>query len=304
MTPTPRAWLVDASVYIFRAYFGMPETLRAPSGQPLHTVHGYTRFLLQLLERLQPGDRCAAAFDESLGTNFRNALYPAYKQSRALPDAELAWQLSACRKVTELLAVPGFGCSRYEADDYLATLARRCRGAGVPVTVVSRDKDLGQLLRAPDDLWWDFPAGQRLDGDGFRARFGVAPERFADYLALVGDPVDDIPGVPGVGAKTATYLLARFAGLGTLGKNLDAVAALGIRGAARVAANLQAHWPAVLLARQLTGLEERIPGVPAPPPWQFDRRRADTACAWLAAMGLGGVLVRRCRALAAAREMV
>ena len=106
-----RLWLLDASIYIFRAWFSMPDRWHTPDGMPLNAVYGYTRFLLEFIEQQQPAN-LAAAFDESLGSCFRNDIYPAYKASRELPDEALAFQLEACRSVTELLAVPAFSGSR------------------------------------------------------------------------------------------------------------------------------------------------------------------------------------------------
>ena len=264
VTPA-RAWLIDASIYIFRAWFSLPDRWQTPEGRPLNAVYGYTGFLLDFLSSAEPRGFVAAAFDESLGSCFRNDIFPAYKASRELPDEDLAFQLDACREVTELLGLPCYSGSRYEADDYLASLASLCRRSGLAVTIVTRDKDLGQILVDDHDHWWDYASDTVLNPADFETRFGVPPDRFADYLALVGDPVDDIPGVPGIGAKTGAALLSAFANLAELGASLDRVRDLPIRGAARIAERLAQHWPQVELARQLTGLEHQVPGVDTVP---------------------------------------
>jgi len=294
----PRAWLIDASIYIFRAWFSMPDRWHTPEGRPLRAVYGYARFLLDFLEQAGELTYCAAAFDESLGSNFRNGIFPAYKSSRVLPDEELAFQLACCRQLTECLGIACFGCSRYEADDYLATLARLCRERDVAVTVITRDKDLGQLLCGETDLWWDFAGGERLDEGAFRQRFGVRPTQFADYLALVGDPVDDIPGVPGIGPKTAVQLLHAYTDLDTLGRNLDRVAELPLRGAAAVAGRLRDNWPQVLLSRKLTGLHPRIPGVDAAPAFELRAEGVRALGDFLEGLGIAGPLPARCRKIA------
>ena len=298
MKSEPRAFLVDASIYIFRAWFSLPDRWHTDEGWPLNAVYGYSGFLLDFLESVVPGDCCAAAFDESLGSCFRNEIYPDYKASRELPDETLAFQLAACREITECLGIPSFSSDRYEADDYLATLARLQREDGWPVTIVTRDKDLGQLLLADGDRWWDFAGDTILDAGSFAGRFGVQPRQFADYLALVGDPVDDIPGVPGVGPKTAARLLQQFRDLDTLGGELTSVAGLGIRGAARIQAGLIEHWPEVLVARQLTALEDRVPGLASLPTFELTASALEAAADYLQQLGIQGALPRRYRRLA------
>lgn len=288
-----QAWLVDASIYIFRAWFSLPDRWTSPQGLPLNAVVGYSGFLLDLVARRGGGGPLAAAFDESLGSCFRNRLYPEYKCSRELPDEALAFQLATCRELTELLGIPCFGGPEYEADDYLASLARLSREAGLGVTLISRDKDLGQLLEAGDALW-DFAADSRLDAAAFRERFGVAPAQFADFQGLVGDRIDDIPGVPGVGPRTAAQLLAHFPDLDALGANLASVSALPLRGARGLQQRLQAHWPQALLSRQLARLESAIPDVVDAPRWAPDPEGLDEMAERLAELGIGGRLLQRC----------
>ena len=292
-----RAWLIDASIYIFRAWFSMPDRWHSPEGRPVSAVYGYGSFLVDFIGRVGSRFDGAAAFDESLGSNFRNDIYADYKCSRELPDEDLAFQLEACRKLTECLGFPCYGGSRYEADDYIASLARRFQSRGVPVTIVTRDKDLGQILAGPGDCWWDFAADEELDSAAFTGRFGVTPEQFGDYLALVGDPVDDIPGVPGVGAKTAEALLNAFGDLGRLGKSLQEVSGLPIRGALRVAERLEANWEQVLISRQLTALESRIPRLGPSPRFQLRIDAVTQSVEYLAELGLTGPLSKRLRAL-------
>ena len=293
-----RAFLIDASIYIFRAWFSLPDRWHTPDGMPLNAVYGYVGFLLDFLAQTDLPPGCAAAFDESLGTCFRNDIYPAYKSSRELPDEALAFQLQACREATERLGIPCFSSQRYEADDFIASLARLCREQGMAVTVVTRDKDLGQVLEGDEDHWWDFAAGVRLDPISFAEKHGVRPDQFADYLALVGDPVDDIPGVPGVGAKTAASLLAVYDSLDDLQAGLGAVGELQLRGAKSLQAKLEQHWEQARLARQLTTLEYRIPDLDSMPSYRPDSSHVEALVTYLESLGLGGPLVRRCHALA------
>lgn len=292
-----RAWLIDASIYIFRAWFSMPDRWHTKDGNPVSAVYGYTKFLLDFIDMQGNEFYGVVAFDESLGTNYRNDIYADYKASRELPDDELAFQLEACREVTERLGFTCYGGPRYEADDYLASAAQCYRQQGTPVTVVTRDKDLGQIISAPDDHWWDFAQNVTLDEHSFFEKFGVRPNQFADYLALVGDSIDDIPGVPGVGAKTAAALLQAFDTLADLEAGLASVADLKIRGAAKVQERLQEHWPQVLIARQLTGLEEGIAEINETPRFRLSEASLLALIDYLESLNLGGVLPRRCKQL-------
>ena len=137
--------LVDASPYIFRAYFSLPESLRAPDGRPVNAVRGFTSFLLELLER-EAVTHAAIAFDESLTTSFRNELFPAYKAQRELPPEGLMAQLADCAAMARALGLFTVAGDRHEADDFIATLCRPLEREGHDVVVVSPDKDLSQLV--------------------------------------------------------------------------------------------------------------------------------------------------------------
>ncbi|MFD1218091.1 MULTISPECIES: 5'-3' exonuclease [Microbulbifer] len=252
-------YLVDASVYIFRYYFALPPNWESRSGYSTEAVYGFTNFLLDLLARKPL--RIACAFDESLGSCFRNDLYPDYKCSRALPDEALAYQLAACREMAEALGIASFASERFEADDILATLTGLCatQQPAIAPVVITRDKDLGQLLDRGAQSLWDFAADQYLDRAVIEAKFGVRPAQIADFLALVGDSIDDIPGVPGIGAKTASRLLAEFADTELLIANATEIATLKIRGARSIAAKIADHADQIRLARQLAQLEYRVP---------------------------------------------
>jgi 5'-3' exonuclease len=253
----PVLYLVDASVFIFRAYYSVPLEFTDRDGNPVNAVHGFARFLGDLLERQSPA-HIAVAFDESLEQSYRNEIYPAYKANREPAPAELKRQFGLCREVVRAFGIAEYGSSRYEADDIIGTLATRAREAGRPVTIVSRDKDLTQLVGEPD-TYWDAVADVRYGYHDIEERFGVKPERIADFLALMGDAVDNIPGVPGVGRKTAATLLKHFETLTGVYENLAAVPKLKFRGATFVAQSLQEHREAAFLSRQLTGIACDMP---------------------------------------------
>ena len=267
-------FLVDASVYVFRAYRSMLPDMRDRDGNPMHAVFGFARFLGDLIERVRPA-YMAVAFDGRRALSYRSRLYPAYKANREPAPADLRLQLERCRELCRQLGVAAFVDTEYEADDLIGTLATLMRAAGVCSAFITRDKDLAQLVR-DGDLFWDFGWRGQFGYHDVERHFGVAPERFADYLALTGDEVDNIPGVPGIGRRTAATLMKAFASLDELYADLPAVALLPLRGAATLGARLAAHRESVYLARSLTriacnlslgveveALRRRPPDVPA-----------------------------------------
>jgi len=266
--------LVDASVYVFRAYHSTLPDMRDRDGNPVHAVFGFARFLGDLIERLRPA-YMAVAFDERCAASYRNRIYPAYKANREGAPADLVAQLECCRELCRRLGVAVFVNPEYEADDLIGTLAQLMRAQGVRAAVISRDKDLAQLMR-DGDVFWDFGARGQFGYHDIERYFGVVPERFADYLALTGDSTDNIPGVPGIGHRTAAILMKAFASLDELYADLARVASLPLRGAGTLGARLAAHRESVYLARQLTRiacdlslgasastLRRRLPDLPA-----------------------------------------
>jgi 5'-3' exonuclease len=226
-------------------------------GQPVNALYGFGRFLGDLLEEARP-EHVAVAFDESLASSFRNGIYPAYKQNREPAPPDLKRQFILCRELCRLLGLAEFGSPTHEADDIIGTIATRLRGAGHRAVLVTRDKDLAQLVR-DGDHYWDYAGERRYGYADIEGQFGVRPERMADFLALTGDSVDNIPGVPGIGPKTAAALLAVFGSLEEIYDGLDRVGALPIRGASRLAARLREHREAAYLARRLTAIACDMP---------------------------------------------
>ena len=286
-----RLYLVDASIYVFRGWHVLPDTIRDAAGEPANAVHGFADFLLGLLERARPR-RAAVAFDESLASSIRNDIYPAYKANRAPAPDELRRQFGHCRELVEAAGLAAFSSPRYEADDLLGTLAASMRAHGLRHTVVTGDKDLAQLVRTGDE-WWDFARDVRLDLAGVTARFGVSPHRIPDLLALAGDRIDNIPGVPGVGMATAARLLRRWPDLDALFDNLDGVRSMRFRGAPRVAGLLAEHEATVRLARRLTATLE-VEGLPTTPA-ALERSAPDEAALedLFERLGFGAVRRRR-----------
>jgi DNA polymerase-1 len=266
--------LVDASVYVFRAYHSLLPDMRDRDGNPVHAVFGFARFLGDLIERLRPA-YIAVAFDERRAASYRNRIYPPYKANRERAPADRVAQFQCCRELCRHLGVAMFVDPDYEADDLIGTLGSIMRAQGVRAAFITRDKDLAQLMR-DGDLFWDFGARSQFGYHDIERYFGVAPERFADYLALTGDSTDNIPGVPGVGHRTAALLMKAFGSLDELYADLERVACLPLRGAATLGARLAAHKDSAYLARRLTriacdlslgvsacALRRRMPDLPA-----------------------------------------
>ena len=250
-------YLIDASPYIFRAYFSLPSTIKSSAGQSVNAVYGYTEFLIQILTRASP-THIAVAFDGSLTTSFRNEFYPEYKAHRALPPAELEAQLDDCFQVTKALGMAAFIDDRYEADDLIGTLATQLVRDNHQVVVVSSDKDLMQLVNE-QVTYWDFARDQRYDAAAVRAKFGVWPHQIVDMLALMGDAVDNIPGVKGVGRKTAVALLNHFERIEELYSSIDSLLQLPIRSGAALKKLLSEQKEAAFLSKRLAAIAGDAP---------------------------------------------
>lgn len=257
------ACLVDASLYVFRAWHSIPSDFTDVDGHPVNAVHGFTRFLLDLLERANP-THAAICFDESLTSSFRNAIYPHYKANRELPPDELVRQFVYCREVAAALGLTVLSDTQFEADDLIGSAVSALHQVECGAVIVSADKDFGQLICDTVEQW-DFSRDQRWNAQGIKQRLGVHPEQVADYLALMGDAVDNIPGVPGIGAKTAAILLAHFGTLDALLARSDEVAFLRMRGAASTSRKLREHVDLATLSRRLTGI-----ALDAPVPMALD----------------------------------
>lgn len=252
-----RVFLVDASPYIFRAFFSVPDKLRTPDGKPKNALHGFAAFLLKLVDDYDVR-RLALTFDRSLNSSFRNEIYPEYKAQREKPPADLEAQLRWCEAFGAALGMRCFVDETYEADDLIAALCGPLVEAGHDVVVVSSDKDLCQLVSDRVSLL-DFAKGELYGVDEVVAKFGVRPSQMVDYLGLAGDAVDNIPGVPGVGKKTAVALLSHFESLDAIYGALDQVATLPIRGAKSLAGRLEQHREVAFLSRRLATVAVEAP---------------------------------------------
>ena len=211
-------YLVDGSGYIFRAYHALPPLSRKSDGLPTGAVSGFSNMLWKLIEDTKTGDKpthLAVIFDAGR-RSFRNDIFADYKANRPDPPDDLIPQFPLTREATESFGVPAVEMAGYEADDLIATYARIAREAGAKVTIVSSDKDLMQLVQDGSVEMLDTMKNKRIGRAEVIERFGVPPEKVVEVQALAGDSVDNVPGVPGVGVKTAAELIGTYGDLETL----------------------------------------------------------------------------------------
>ena len=251
--------LIDGPVYVFRAYHSLPA-MSAPDGTPTHAAYGYANTLIKYLAAADV-THAAVAFDFS-DKSFRNEIEPGYKAQRGETPPDLAPQFDLCMQVTHALGVEVFVLPDFEADDLLATLSERLLAQRANALIVTTDKDLTQLVREDGRVKvYDLAREEVRDADAVRARFGVDPEQIPDYLGLVGDAVDNLPGVPGVGPKSAAAALRCFGRIEGIPADPSAWSGAGVRGAASVAARIEAHRDRALRTRALATLRRDVPGL-------------------------------------------
>jgi DNA polymerase-1 len=209
--------LIDGSSFIFRAYHALPPLTRKSDGLPIGAVSGFCNMLQRYIDGNTGPDaptHVAVVFDKGSHT-FRNDLYDQYKANREEMPEDLRPQIPLTRRATEAFNIACKELEGFEADDIIATLACQARDAGGRVTIISSDKDLMQLVGGGVEML-DAMKNRRIDAEGVREKFGVGPERVVDVQALAGDSVDNVPGAPGIGVKTAALLIEEFGDLDTL----------------------------------------------------------------------------------------
>lgn len=247
----PRAYIIDSSIYIFRAWHVFDDAITDADGHPSNAVYGFSDFLFQLIHQHQP-EYLACAFDAHQTDSYRKEIFPEYKANRPPAPPELVRQFAACRDFCRSTGIAEFGSNRFEADDIVGTLASRLRREGFAITIISADKDLTQLVEHEDDLWWDYARDNTLNIKGVEKQFGVKPDKIADLLALSGDKVDNIPGIPGVGYKMASNLLQKFNDVDDIIANIEHISKMKFRGSARIQNLVEEHQHILPTNKQLT----------------------------------------------------
>ncbi|MBW7835936.1 MAG: DNA polymerase I [Sphingomonadales bacterium] len=252
-TPKGHLYLVDGSSYLFRAYHALPPLTR-DDGTPVNAVYGFTTMLYKLLEDtkgLEHPSHFAVIFDAGAKT-FRNELYPKYKINRPPPPEDLIPQFPLVRDAVRAFNVPTIERPGYEADDIIATYAKKAREAGLLVTIVSSDKDLMQLVGGGVEML-DTMKNKHIGPAEVVEKFGVPPEKVIDVQALAGDSIDNIPGAPGIGVKTAAQLIEEYGDLDTLLARAGEIKQPKRREALLENAEL------IRLSRQLVALKDDVP---------------------------------------------
>ena len=242
-------YLIDGSAYIFRAFFALPPMTRS-DGTPTNAVMGFSSMILNLIEQTD-ADYVAVIFDAKR-ENFRNEIYPDYKGHRPDAPEELRPQFSLIRDATEAFNLPCLEMEGYEADDLIATYAKQAVAKGSKVTIVSSDKDLMQLVQDGIEMW-DPMKNTAIHHDQVVEKFGVPPDKVVDVQALAGDSTDNVPGVPGIGIKTAAQLIVDYGDLDTLLERAGEIKQPKRR------ENLIEHAELARISRELVRLKQDVP---------------------------------------------
>lgn len=248
-------YLVDGSGYIFRAFFALPP-LSTSRGMPTQAVYGFIRMLFKLIKEEHPS-HIAVVFDSPKKT-FRDDLFEGYKANRPEAPSDLAVQIPYIHRAVEAFRIKSLMRDGYEADDIIGTLAMHAAREDFETVIITADKDFMQLV-GPHTTLWDTMRDRRIGVREVRVRFGVEPAALVEIQALMGDPIDNVKGVPGVGEKTAAALVREFGKVENLYRNLDKLEQAKIRGARRLAALLAAHRGDVDLARKLVRIKTDVP---------------------------------------------
>jgi len=242
-------YLIDGSGYIHRAYHAVRH-LSTTRGLPTNATFGFTNMLLKLLSDRKP-EHMVMAFDAK-GPTFRHEIYEAYKANRPPMPEDLAVQIPYIKQVVEGMNILSLELAGYEADDIIGTLAREAEKTGFHVVMVTGDKDFKQLV-SPGISIWDPMKDRTIDYTGLKENFGLEPPQWVDVMALAGDTSDNIPGVPGIGEKTAVSLIKTFGSLEAIFKNLDNVSRKKLR------ENLSTFREQAMLSRRLAAINTEVP---------------------------------------------
>ncbi|MEI8256656.1 MAG: DNA polymerase I, partial [Deltaproteobacteria bacterium] len=242
-------YVLDLSGFVFRAYHALPP-LSNSSGEPTHATLGVANMLARLVKDQKPV-YLAVAMDSKSDKSLRKAMYPEYKATRPPAPPDLAVQMARCREIVEAYAIPVLQQEGYEADDLLAACVREARSHGLHTVLCTADKDLMQLV-GDDVVMWDAMRNRVFGPDEVKEKWGVGPERVRDLLALMGDTSDNVPGVQGVGEKTAARLITEYGSLDGVYANIDKVKG-------KLRENLARDEQSARLSYDLVGLEHDLP---------------------------------------------
>lgn len=285
-------YLIDGSAFIFRAFHALPALTRHSDGLPIGAVSGFCNMIFKMVQGLTGEKRpshLAVIFDATR-TTFRHDIYAGYKANRSDPPEDLVPQFALIRQATHAFGLPCIEKEGFEADDIIATYARQAQEAGGDVTIVSSDKDLMQLVSANVTML-DPIKNKRLGTEDVVDKFGVTPDKVIDIQALAGDSIDNVPGAPGIGVKTAALLINEFGDLDTL---LTQAADIPQK---KRRETLLTYGDQIRLSRQLVTLEQHVEDLEPLENFELINTEAKPLLAFLSEMGLRQLLQKVARAL-------
>ncbi len=253
--PRVRLYLIDGSSYIFRAFFALPPMSNS-NELPTQAIYGFTTMTLKFLKEHQP-EMLAVVLDAGRET-FRNEIYHEYKSNRPEAPPDLIPQFPYIRKVLQAMNIPALELAGFEADDLIATLAKNFSSQETEVVIVSGDKDLMQLVGESIRLL-DTVKSKWIGVEEVKEKFGVEPHKVVEVMGLMGDPTDNIPGIKGIGEKTAIPLIQKFENLENLFDHLDDLDKVGIKSSARVRKALMEGKEDALMSRKLATVRTDVP---------------------------------------------
>jgi DNA polymerase-1 len=255
----PLVHLFDGHVYIFRAYHSLPP-MEASDGTPCNAAYGFANTLIRYAAEEDPS-HVAVCFDAAM-TSFRNEVEPEYKAQRGETPDDLEPQFELCHEISVALGFATYEVDNYEADDLLGTISHEVISGRGRARIVTTDKDLCQLVREDERVTvYDLAKERTYDADGVREKFGVSPSQIPDYLGLVGDTIDNLPGVPGVGAKSAAAVLKIFDSIEEIPDEFERWSNVEVRGARRLAEKIAEHRARALKTKDLATVLRKVPGV-------------------------------------------
>ena len=255
----PLVHLFDGHVYIFRAYHSLPP-MEAFDGTPCNAAYGFANTLIRYAAEEDPS-HAGVCFDAAM-TSFRNEVEPEYKAQRGETPDDLEPQFELCHEISVALGFATYEVDNYEADDLLATISNEVIDRRGRTRILTTDKDLCQLVREDERVVvYDLAKDKTYDADGVREKFGVSPSQIPDYLGLVGDTIDNLPGVPGVGAKSAAAVLKIFDSIEEIPDEFERWSDVEVRGARRLSEKIAEHRARALKTKDLATVLRKVPGV-------------------------------------------
>ncbi len=255
VAPRARLYLIDGSSYIFRAFFALPPMSNS-NKLPTHAIFGFTTMTLRFLKEYQP-EMLAVVLDAGRET-FRNEIYHEYKSNRPEAPPDLIPQFPYIRKILRAMNIPALELAGFEADDIIATLAKKFSSQETEVVIVSGDKDLMQLVGDTTRIL-DTMKSRWIGVEEVKEKFGVEPDQVVEVMGLMGDPTDNIPGIKGIGEKTAIPLIQKFQSLENLFDHLEDLDRVGIKSSARVRKALMEGKEDALMSRKLATVRTDVP---------------------------------------------